>query len=306
MKILNNITEIIGNTPLVRLNYFSNHTNSEIIAKCEFMNPIGSIKDRVGANIILQAMHRGDITKETKIIEATSGNTGIALASVSASLGLSLTLVMPESMSIERRKLLQIFGAELILTPASLGMKGAVEKAEELFNKYENAYLTSQFENKDNPDTHAQTTADEIIHDTNGKIDFFITGVGTGGTISGIAKTLKEKIPHVKIIAVEPLESAVLSGCEAKPHRIQGIGAGFIPKNYNTEFVDSVIKVSSQNAIDTAKLIAKKEGLLVGISSGANVYASKVIAQKPENQGKKIVTILADTGERYLSTELFQ
>ena len=305
VKIAKNITEIIGNTPLIRLNYFSNHTEAEIIAKCEFMNPAGSVKDRVGANIILKAMERGDITKDTHIIEATSGNTGIALASVSASLGLKLTLVMPESMSIERRKLFQIYGANLVLTPANLGMKGAVAKAEELLKESESGFLTSQFSNHDNPDIHMETTAQEILRDTDSKVDILVVGVGTGGTVSGVGKVLKKKIPNIQVIAVEPVESAVLSGAEAKPHRIQGIGAGFVPENFDKTVCDSIMKVSGQNAIDTARLIAKKEGILVGISSGANVYASKVLAQKPENKGKRILTILTDTGERYLSTELF-
>jgi cysteine synthase A len=303
MKIANSIRELIGNTPIVKLNSFSE--NAEIVAKCEFMNPIGSIKDRIALNILSGAMERGEIDENTVIIEATSGNTGIALASITASMGLKMIVVMSESMSKERQDLIKYFGANLVLTPAKEGTKGAVQKANEIHKNSPNSFLTSQFRNPDNPDIHRKTTAEEILRDTDGEIDIFVVGVGTGGTITGVGEVLKERVPNIKIVAVEPEESAVISGEDASPHKIQGIGAGFIPKVLNREVFDEVIKVKGDDAIATAKKLAIGEGLLVGISSGANVLASQILANRPENRGKRIVTTLNDTGERYISTELF-
>jgi len=300
MKIVENIQNLIGNTPLLRIK-----SNQNILAKCEFLNPLGSIKDRVALNILQNALKRGKINNETLVIEATSGNTGIALAGIGASLNLKIVIVMPESMSIERRKLMTFFGAKLILTPAKDGMSGAIKKAEQIAKENKNSFLTYQFQNGDNPDIHFQTTAKEIWKDTDGKIDIFISGVGTGGTLSGVGKFLKKMNPQIKIIAVEPKNSAVISGENSSPHQIQGIGAGFIPKNLNVEMIDEVLKVSAENSIKTAQNLAKTDGLLVGISSGANIYASQIIANRPENRNKIIVTTLNDTGERYISTNLF-
>ncbi|MCJ7764765.1 MAG: cysteine synthase A [Thiovulaceae bacterium] len=305
MNIANNITELIGNTPLVRLNHFSHKTGATILGKCEFMNPTSSVKDRIGFNMIKDALDKGLIKGNTRIIEPTSGNTGIALASICASLGLKLTLTMPESMSMERRNLLKALGAELVLTPAAAGMKGAIDKAQEIQESLEDAIILQQFENPANPEIHRLTTAKEILRDTDKHVDIFIAAVGTGGTLTGAGAVLKEEIPGVQIIAVEPEGSAVLSGGQPGPHKIQGIGAGFIPDTLDTTIYDEVIKVSNDDAITTAKLIARKEGLLVGISSGANVYAAMQVAARAENSGKTIVTILCDTGERYLSTALF-
>ena len=300
MKIVENIQNLIGNTPLLRIK-----SNQNILAKCEFLNPLGSIKDRVALNILQNALKRGEINNETLVIEATSGNTGIALAGIGASLNLKIVIVMPESMSIERRKLMTFFGAKLILTPAKDGMSGAIKKAEQIAKENKNSFLTYQFQNGDNPDIHFQTTAKEIWKDTDGKIDIFISGVGTGGTLSGVGKFLKKMNPQIKIIAVEPKNSAVISGENSSPHQIQGIGAGFIPKNLDVEMIDEVLKVSAENSIKTAQNLAKTDGLLVGISSGANIYASQIIANRPENRNKIIVTTLNDTGERYISTNLF-
>lgn len=301
MKIADNIRDLVGNTPLVKLYNFGG-----VVAKCEFNNPLSSIKDRVALNILQKGIERGDIDKDTVVIEATSGNTGIALASIGASLNLKVIIVMPLSMSLERRALMKHFGAELVLTPAELGMSGAVAKAEEIAKESRNSFLTSQFSNSDNPEAHAKSTADEIWRDTDGKVDIFIAGVGTGGTISGVGKVLKERNPEIKIIAVEPLYSNILSGGKASPHKIQGIGAGFIPDNLNQDIYDEVITVSNEDALNTARELAKREGLLVGISSGANLFASKLVADREENLGKLIVTTLNDTGERYISTELFE
>ncbi len=306
MKIAKNITELIGNTPLVRLNTPSNITGTTILGKCEFMNPTSSVKDRVGFHLIKKAIESGDIVDGTTVIEPTSGNTGVALASICASKKIKLILTMPESMSIERRKLLKAFGAELVLTDATKGMNGAIEKAQELQNSIKNSIILQQFENKNNPEIHSLTTAKEILNDTEHNIDAFIASVGTGGTLTGIAKTLKEELSmEIAVFAVEPKESAVLSGELPSPHKIQGIGAGFIPKIVDTTLYGEVIKVSDKDAIETAKMLAKEEGLLVGISSGANVWATMQVASKKEFQGKTLVTILCDTGERYLSTELF-
>lgn len=305
MKIAKNITELIGNTPLVRLNKASKISGANIIAKCEFMNPTSSVKDRIGFNMIRRAMEDGTIKEDTTIIEPTSGNTGIALAANCAALDLKLILTMPESMSIERRKLLKAFGAELVLTQASLGMSGAIAKAEELSCVIPNSVVLQQFKNMANPEIHMLTTAREILRDTDKQVDAFIAAVGTGGTLSGTAKMLKEEIPNIAIFAVEPLSSAVLSGESAGAHAIQGIGAGFIPDTLDVTVYGEVIKVSNEDAIKTAKMLAKDEGLLVGISAGANVYATMQIASREEFRGKTLLTILCDTGERYLSTELF-
>ncbi len=305
MKIANNITELIGNTPLVRLNKASNLTGANIIAKCEFMNPTSSVKDRIGFNMIRRAIEAGKITNETTVIEPTSGNTGIALAANCAALNLKLILTMPESMSLERRKLLKALGAELVLTPAPLGMSGAIEKADELQKEIPNSIVLQQFKNPSNPEIHELTTAQEILRDTDKKLDAFVAAVGTGGTLSGTSKVLKEQIKDIAIFAVEPASSAVLSGESAGPHVIQGIGAGFIPDTLDTSIYGEVIKVSNEDAINTAKMLAKDEGLLVGISAGANVFATMQIASREEFKGKTLLTVLCDTGERYLSTELF-
>ena len=305
MKVAANVTELIGNTPLITLNHFSDRS-TKVIGKCEFMNPSGSIKDRIGCNMILQALQRGEITQDSIIIEPTSGNTGIALASIAASLGLKLILTMPSSMSLERRRLLAALGAEIVLTEPEKGMGGAVLKAAELGTSIPGAVVLQQFNNNDNPDIHRQTTAEEIWKDTDGKIDIFVAAIGTGGTISGVGEILKKYNPDIQIIAVEPDTSAVLSGEVAGSHKIQGIGAGFIPQVLNRNVYDEILRITNDEAIVTSRIIAKMEGLLVGISAGANVAAAKKIAERPENRGKTIVTILCDTGERYLSTELYE
>ncbi len=305
MKIANDITELIGNTPLVKLNYASASSGATIIGKCEFMNPTSSVKDRLGFNMIRRALERGLIDKDTIIIEPTSGNTGIALAANCAALNLKLVLAMPESMSIERRNLLKALGAELVLTPAAKGMNGAIEKAKELEALTHNSIVLQQFDNDANAEIHELTTAKEILSDTDGKVDVFVAAVGTGGTLTGTGRVLKQELSDVSIFAVEPKDSAVLSGQKGGPHKIQGIGAGFIPKVLDTSVYDEVIQVSNEDAIATAKMLAKKEGLLVGISAGANVYATMQVAQREEFQGKTLVTILCDTSERYLSTDLF-
>ena len=305
MKIANNVTELIGNTPLVRLNKASKQTGCTILGKCEFMNPTSSVKDRIGFNMINTALEDGTVNRDTTIIEPTSGNTGIALASVCAALDLKLILTMPESMSMERRNLLKALGAELVLTPSPLGMKGAIDKAVELNDKMHNTHILQQFNNPANPDIHRKTTAIEILNDTDKKLDIFVAAVGTGGSLTGISEVLKDNLPSVEIVAVEPTDSPVLSGGKPGPHKIQGIGAGFIPDNLNTKIYGEVIQVTNEDAMSTAKALAREEGLLVGISAGANVYAAKQIASRPENKGKTIVTILCDTGERYLSTPLF-
>ena len=305
MNIANNITELIGNTPLVKLNFPSLESGATILGKCEFMNPTSSVKDRIGFNMIKDALDKGLIKGDTRIIEPTSGNTGIALAAISAALGLKLTLTMPESMSMERRNLLKALGADLVLTPAAAGMKGAIDKAEELKESLDDAIVLQQFNNPANPEIHRQTTAKEILRDTDSSVDIFVAAVGTGGTLTGTSTVLKDEIPGIKIVAVEPEDSAILSGGKPGPHKIQGIGAGFVPDILDTELYGEVIKVSNDDAINTAKALARHEGLLVGISAGANVYAAMQVAARPENQGKTIVTILCDTGERYLSTALF-
>ncbi|HOO19604.1 MAG TPA: cysteine synthase A, partial [Paludibacteraceae bacterium] len=303
-RIANNLTDLIGNTPLLRLSNYSKLKNleAEIIVKIEAFNPCGSVKDRVAKAMIEDAEKRGILKAGSEIIEPTSGNTGIGLAMVAAIKGYKLTLTMPETMSIERRNLLKALGANIVLTPGTLGMQGAIDKAIELHKKNSNSFIPQQFENPINPQIHRLTTGEEIWQDTNGKIDIFVAGVGTGGTISGVGEALKTHNPNIKIVAVEPASSSVLSGGKAGAHAIQGIGAGFIPKNYNPAVVDEIIKVSDNDAMFTSRLLAQQEGLLVGISSGAAAYAATVLAQRRENKGKTIVALLPDTGERYLST----
>ncbi|PPB59141.1 cysteine synthase A [Campylobacter hyointestinalis subsp. hyointestinalis] len=303
MKIANNVKELIGNTPLVKINKFGN--NATILAKCEFLNPSHSVKDRAAFNMIKRAMEDGKIDKNSVIIEPTSGNTGVGLAMVCAELGLKMILTMPSSMSVERQKLLKAFGAKLVLTEPKYGMQGAVDKALELAKENPNSFIPSQFDNPANPEMHKITTAVEILNDTDGKVDIFVAGFGTGGTVSGVGAALKERNPNIKIIAVEPEKSPLITKGEAGPHAIQGIGANFIPKNLNQSIIDEFITVSNEDAMNTTKALARTEGLLVGISSGANVYAAKTIAERKENQGKTIVTVLCDTGERYLSTTVF-
>lgn len=306
MNIAANITELIGNTPLVRLNSLSSPDGATILGKCEFMNPTSSVKDRIGYNMIKTAMEAGKINADTLIIEPTSGNTGIALASICAALGLKLTLTMPESMSVERRNLLRALGANLVLTPAAQGMKGAIDEADRLVAETGNAIILQQFANPANPAIHRVTTAQEILRDTEGKIDIFVAAVGTGGTLTGTGEALRNALLDVQIIAVEPQDSPVLSGGRPGPHKIQGIGAGFVPEVLNTSLYGEVIRVSNEDAIAASKALAKNEGLLVGISAGANVHAASLVAARPENRGKTIVTILCDTAERYLSTPLFE
>ena len=303
--IANSIDELIGNTPLVRINSLSEETGATILGKCEFMNPTSSVKDRIAFNMINEAMKRGEIDSNSVIIEPTSGNTGIGLAAICASRGLRLILTMPESMSIERRKILSYLGAELVLTPAAEGMGGAIAKADMLAKELDNAIVLQQFNNPDNPDIHRKTTALEILKDTKNTLDLFVAAVGTGGTLTGTSEVLKEALPKLKVIAVEPSQSDVLSGGTPGPHKIQGIGAGFIPGILNTDVYDEVFTVENEEAYQMAQKVAKEEGLLVGISAGANLYAAYRMAQRPENRGKTIVTVLCDTAERYLSTELF-
>ena len=305
MKYANNITELIGNTPLVKLQGASNASGATVLGKCEFMNPSHSVKDRIGTNMINSALKAGLITKDTTVIEPTSGNTGIALASVCAALGIKLVLTMPSSMSIERRRLLKALGADLVLTAPEKGMKGAIEKAVELQETTPNSFIPQQFANAANPEIHRLTTAKEILADTDGKIDIFVAAIGTGGTITGTGEVLKAHNPNIQIIAVEPEASPVLSGGKPGPHKIQGIGAGFVPDVLNTKIYDEVLQVSNDDAIATSRKIAQTEGLLVGISAGANIYAAQLVAARPENKGKTIVTILCDTGERYLSSGLY-
>lgn len=305
MNIAANITELIGNTPLIRLNTVSSLSGATILGKCEFMNPTSSVKDRIGFNMIKTAMAEGKITQETLIIEPTSGNTGIALASICAALGLSLTLTMPESMSIERRNILKALGANVVLTPSALGMQGAIDEANRLCEANPQAIVLQQFANPANPQIHRETTAQEILRDTEGKVDIFIAAVGTGGTLTGTGEALRAALPNIEIIAIEPKDSPVLSGGKAGAHKIQGIGAGFVPPILNTTLYHEVITISNDHAIAMAQQLARTEGLLVGISAGANVAAALEIASRPENQGKTIVTILCDTAERYLSTALF-
>lgn len=304
MVIKNNILELIGNTPLVRINKL-NIGSAEIAVKVESFNPAGSIKDRPALNMIEDAEKKGLISKDTVIIEPTSGNMGVGLALACAVKGYRVIFTMPETMSIERRKLMQAYGAELVLTEGARGMKGAVDKAFELNKEIENSFVPMQFENPANPEIHEKTTAEEIWNDTDGKVDIVIAGVGTGGTVSGIGRTLKKKNPNIKIIAVEPFKSQVLAGGQASGHEIQGIGANFVPKNFDRNVVDEIVPVKDEDAIETARLLAKEEGIFCGISSGAAMFASIEQSKMPENKGKLIVTILPDTGERYLSSVMF-
>ena len=307
-KIAKSLPDLIGNTPLLELSNYNkiNGLEATVIAKLEYFNPLSSVKDRIGYAMIKDAEDRCIINKDTVIIEPTSGNTGIALAFVAASRGYRLIIALPETFSVERRNLLKALGAELVLTPGTEGMPGAIKKAEELAAQIPNSFIPQQFQNPANPEIHRKTTAEEIWRDTDGKVDIFIGGVGTGGTITVVGEVLKQKKPSVQIIAVEPLESPVLSGGVKGPHKIQGIGAGFVPDVLNLRTVDEIYKVPSDEAFATSRKLAKTEGLLVGISSGAAAYAATQIAKRPENKGKVIVVLLPDTGERYLSTVLYQ
>ena len=303
-NIYNNITETIGKTPLVKINKLAN-SKATVLAKLESFNPCSSVKDRIAVSMVDSAEKSGCLKPDTLIIEPTSGNTGIGLAFVCAARGYKLTLTMPESMSIERRRLLQILGADIVLTPAELGMKGAIEKAEALQKEQPNSIIPQQFKNPANPEIHRKTTAQEIWDDTDGKVDIFIAGVGTGGTITGCGEALKEKNADIEIIAVEPSDSAVLSGGQPGPHKIQGIGAGFIPEILDTKVIDRIVKITNDQAIETSRLLAKREGIMAGISSGAAMAAAIEMAAMKENENKTIVVLLPDTGERYISTELF-
>ena len=307
-KIAKKLTDLIGDTPLLELGTYRDENNLEanLIAKVEYFNPLGSVKDRVANAMIETAIKEGKINKDTVIIEPTSGNTGIGLAFVTATKGLHLILTMPETMSIERRRIVAALGAEVVLTPGAEVMKGAIAKAEALKEEYGNAFIPQQFENEANPKIHFETTGPEIWRDTDGKVDIFVAGVGTGGTVTGIGKYIKSQNPNAKIVAVEPATSAVLSGKKPGPHKIQGIGAGFVPKVLDLDIVDEIIPVENDDAFNASRAVAKAEGLLVGISAGASIYAATELAKRPENKGKNIVILLPDTGERYLSTTLFE
>lgn len=305
-RLFKDITETIGHTPLVRLNRVTQGLHAEVYAKLEFFNPLGSVKDRIGYNMIAAAEKAGKITSDTIIVEPTSGNTGIALAFVCAARGYHLILTMPDSMSVERRSLLRLLGAELVLTPAQEGMPGSIRKAEEIASKFPNAFIPQQFENPNNPEIHRQTTAIEIWDDTDGAVDILISGVGTGGTITGVSEVLKQKKPSFRAVAVEPDRSAVLSGEPPAAHQIQGIGAGFVPAILNINIIDEIVRVTDEDALATARLVTKQEGIPAGISSGAAVWAALQVASRPENAGKMIVVILASSSERYLSTALVE
>lgn len=305
-KIANDVTELIGNTPLVKLNKIARDAKAKIVVKLEFFNPCGSVKDRIGVSMITEAEKKGFLKKDSVVVEPTSGNTGIALAFVCAARGYRLVLTMPDTMSVERRKILEAFGAEIVLTPGSEGMGGAIKKAEEIVKNNCKAFMPQQFKNPANPGAHRETTALEIWKDTDGKVDIFVSGVGTGGTITGVAEVIKKRKPSFKAIAVEPANSSVLSGGEPGSHKIQGIGAGFVPDVLNKDIIDEIIKVTNEEAMICARRLAKEEGIFAGISSGAAVWAALELAKRKENAGKLIVVILPDLGDRYLSTELFQ
>jgi cysteine synthase A len=305
MKVSNNINSTVGSTPLVRLNAVADGMEAEILAKLEFFNPLGSVKDRIGVSMIEAAEEKGLINPETTIVEPTSGNTGIALAFVCAARKYPLILTMPETMSIERRKLLKHLGAKLVLTPGADGMKGAIAKAQEILKTTSNSYVPDQFSNPANPEIHRKTTAEEIWNDTGGNVDIFISGVGTGGTITGVSEVIKSRKPSFKAVAVEPADSPILSGGQPGPHKIQGIGAGFVPDVLNTEIIDEIVTVTNEQAFETARKLAAQDGILCGISSGAAVWAAMEVAKRVENKGKQIVVVLPSTGERYLSTDLF-
>ena len=307
-KVKNSFLDLVGNTPLVRVNNLikKDELKADVLAKLEYFNPAGSVKDRIAKEMILDALEKGLINENTTLIEPTSGNTGIGLSAVATALNLKIIITMPETMSVERRNLMKAYGAELVLTPGSEGMKGAIAKAKELASQIENSFILGQFENPANPTAHYKTTGPEIYEQTEGKIDIFVAGVGTGGTISGIGKYLKEKNPEVKVVAVEPASSPVLSTGKGGAHKIQGIGAGFVPETLDTKIYDEIITVENEDAFATGKEMAKTEGILVGISSGAALYAAKELAKREENAGKTIVVLLPDGGDRYLSTPLIQ
>lgn len=306
--IKNGFTDLVGNTPLVRLNNLikKDELKADVLAKLEYFNPAGSVKDRIAKEMILDAIEKGLIKEGTTLIEPTSGNTGIGLSAVATSLGLKIIITMPETMSVERRNLMKAYGAQLVLTPGSEGMKGAIAKAKQLAQEIPNSFIPGQFENPANPIAHYKTTGPEIYAQTDGKVDIFVAGVGTGGTISGIGKYLKEQNPNIKVVAVEPASSPVLSKGQAGPHKIQGIGAGFVPDTLNTDIYDEIITIENEDAFTTGKEIAKTEGILVGISAGAALFAAKQLANQKENEGKTIVVLLPDGGDRYLSTPLIQ
>ena len=307
MAIYNKVTDLVGNTPILELGNYEekNQLEATILAKLEYFNPAGSVKDRIAREIILDALETGKLTKDSVIIEPTSGNTGIGLASVAASLGIRIIITMPETMSVERRNLMKAYGAELVLTDGAKGMKGAIAKADELAKEIPNSFIPGQFVNELNPRAHKRTTGPEIWEDTEGKVDIFVAGVGTGGTVSGVGEYLKSKNPDVKIVAVEPATSPVLSKGEAGAHKIQGIGAGFVPDTLNTDIYDEVIPVENEDAFELGREVARTEGILVGISSGAALKAATELAKRPENKGKTIVVLFPDTGDRYLSTPMF-
>lgn len=307
MAIYKTVTDLVGNTPILELTNYekANKLEATLLGKLEYFNPAGSVKDRIAREILLNALETGKLTKDSVIIEPTSGNTGIGLASIAASLGIRIIITMPETMSVERRNLMKAYGAELVLTDGAKGMKGAIAKADELAEEIPNSFIPGQFVNELNPIAHKKTTGPEIWEDTEGKVDIFVAGVGTGGTVSGVGEYLKSKNPDVKIVAVEPASSPVLSKGTAGAHKIQGIGAGFVPETLNTDIYDEVIAVENEDAFETGRAIARNEGVLVGISSGAAVWAATELAKRPENKGKNIVVLLPDTGDRYLSTPMF-